>query len=91
MVLTDAALHSTLTLRESRVRESNYHDYRVLRLQQMPLVEVHNVPSTEKMGGAGEPGAPAVANAVFALTGQCLRELPLRLAAAPAAGSAPAG
>jgi isoquinoline 1-oxidoreductase beta subunit len=50
----------------------------------MPVVEVHIVPSTEKMGGVGEPGtppiAPAVANAVFALTGQRLRDLPLRLA-----------
>jgi isoquinoline 1-oxidoreductase beta subunit len=67
------------------VQESNYHDYQVLRLHEMPQVEVHIVPSTERMGGAGEPGtapiAPAVANAVFALTGQRLRELPLRLKA----------
>ncbi len=69
---------------DGRVQESNYHDYRVLRLNEMPVVEVHIVPSAEKMGGVGEPGtppiAPAVANAVFALTGQRLRELPLRLA-----------
>ena len=79
-----AALHSKLTFRDGRVQESNYHDYRVLRLGEMPVVQVHIVPSTEKMGGVGEPGtppvAPAVANAVFALTGQRLRELPLRLA-----------
>ncbi|TDK24413.1 xanthine dehydrogenase family protein molybdopterin-binding subunit [Luteimonas aestuarii] len=87
-----AALHSTLTLREGRVQESNYHDYRVLRMDEMPQVEVHIVPSTERMGGVGEPGtppiAPAVANAVFALTGQRLRSLPLRLAGAPAATTA---
>ncbi|WP_242163652.1 xanthine dehydrogenase family protein molybdopterin-binding subunit [Lysobacter sp. M15] len=80
-----AALYSKLTFRDGRVQESNYHDYRVLRMSEMPKVEVHIVPSSEKMGGVGEPGtppiAPAVANAVFALTGQRLRELPLRLAA----------
>jgi len=79
-----AALHSELTLKEGRVVESNFHDYQVLRLNEMPKVEVHIVPSSEKSGGAGEPGtppiAPAVANAVFALTGKRLRELPLRFA-----------
>jgi isoquinoline 1-oxidoreductase subunit beta len=78
-----AALHSTLTFKDGRVQESNFHDYQVLRLNEMPVVEVHIVPSTDKMGGVGEPGtppiAPAVANAVAALTGQRLRELPLRL------------
>ncbi len=83
-----AALHSKLTFKDGRVQESNYHDYQVLRMHEMPVVEVHIVTSTEKMGGVGEPGtppiAPAVANAVFALTGQRLRELPLRLAPEPA-------
>ncbi|WP_396616500.1 molybdopterin cofactor-binding domain-containing protein [Lysobacter soli] len=78
-----AALHSAVTFKDGRVQESNFHDYRVLRMDEMPQIEVHIVPSTEKMGGAGEPGtppiAPAVANAIFALTGQRLRELPLRL------------
>jgi isoquinoline 1-oxidoreductase beta subunit len=78
-----AALYSELTLKDGRVQQSNFHDYRVLRLDEMPVVEVHIVPSSEKMGGVGEPGtppiAPAVANAVAALTGQRLRELPLRL------------
>lgn len=77
-----AVLHSELHLDKGRVRETNFHDYRVLRLNEMPVVEVHIVPSTEKPGGVGEPGvppiAPAVANAVFALSGQRLRELPLR-------------
>jgi isoquinoline 1-oxidoreductase subunit beta len=89
-----AALHSELTFKDGRVQQSNYHDYEVLRMHEMPVVEVHIVPSTEKMGGVGEPGtppiAPAVANAVFALTGQRLRELPLRLAAAPAQPAATA-
>ncbi|RDZ27398.1 xanthine dehydrogenase family protein molybdopterin-binding subunit [Lysobacter silvisoli] len=80
-----AALHSELSFQDGRVQQSNYHDYRVLRINEMPVVEVHIVPSTERMGGAGEPGtapvAPAVANAVYALTGQRLRELPLRLKA----------
>ncbi len=78
-----AALHSKLTVKQGRVQESNYHDYVVLRQHEMPQVETHIVPSGEKLGGAGEvavpPIAPAVANAVAALTGKRLRELPLRL------------
>jgi isoquinoline 1-oxidoreductase beta subunit len=78
-----AALHSALTFRDGRVEQTNFPAYRVLRLDEMPVVAVHIVPSTEKSGGVGEPGvppiAPAVANAVFALTGQRLRELPLKL------------
>jgi isoquinoline 1-oxidoreductase beta subunit len=74
------------------VQESNFHDYPVLRLGEMPKVEVHIVPSTEKSGGVGETGvppiAPAVANAVFALTGQRLRELPLQLSADAASARA---
>ncbi|POA35625.1 MULTISPECIES: xanthine dehydrogenase family protein molybdopterin-binding subunit [unclassified Pseudomonas] len=77
-------LHSKLTFKDGKVVQSNYHDFQVLRLNEMPVVEVHIVPSTEKPGGIGETGvpptAPAVANAVFALTGQRLRELPLQLA-----------
>jgi isoquinoline 1-oxidoreductase beta subunit len=78
-----AALHSKLTVKEGRVQESNYHDYVVLRMNEMPRVETHIVPSVERLGGVGEvavpPIAPAVANAVAALTGKRLRELPLRL------------
>ena len=77
-------LHSALTLKEGHVQESNFNDYVVLRLNEMPKVEVYIVPSKGKMGGIGEPAtAPinaAVANAVFALTGQRLRSLPLKLA-----------
>jgi isoquinoline 1-oxidoreductase beta subunit len=79
-----AALHSELTFKDGRPEQSNFHNYTVLRLNEMPKVEVYTVPSTDKMGGCGEPGtppiAPAVANAVFAATGQRLRSLPLRLA-----------
>ena len=80
-----AALSSAITFKDGRVEQSNFDDYRVLRLPDMPTVEVHIVPSREPPGGVGEPGtppiAPAVANAVAALTGQRLRELPLRLRA----------
>ena len=79
-----AALHGELTLKDGHVEQSNFHDYPVLRLNEAPKIEVHVVASTDKMGGCGEPGtppiAPAVANAVFALTGKRLRKLPLRLA-----------
>lgn len=80
-----AALYSELSLREGRVQQENFDSYRVLRLSEMPRIETHIVPSTEKPGGVGEPGvppiAPAVANAVFALTGRRLRRLPLSVGA----------
>ena len=79
-----AALHGELTLKDGRVEQSNFHDYAALRLPEMPKVEVHIVPSTDRMGGCGEPGtppiAPAVGNALFALTGKRLRKLPFKLA-----------
>ena len=79
-----AALHGKLTIEGGAVVESNFHDYPVLRMFEMPKVSVHIIPSDAKMGGIGEPAtapiAPAVANAVFALTKQRLRTLPLRLA-----------
>jgi isoquinoline 1-oxidoreductase subunit beta len=78
-----AALMSELTFRDGRPEQSNFNDYRVLRIDQMPEVEVHIVASAEPPTGVGEPAtpviAPAVANAVFAATGQRLRKLPLRL------------
>jgi len=77
-----AALFGRLDIKDGRVQQSNYHDYRVLRMNQMPKIEVHIVPSTDKPGGVGEVGVPpvaaAVANALFALTGKRQRELPLR-------------
>lgn len=76
-----AALQSEISFKDGRVQQSNFHDYQVLRLDQMPRVEVHIVPSTQKMGGAGEPGvppiAPAVTNAIFAATGKRIRTLPI--------------
>jgi isoquinoline 1-oxidoreductase beta subunit len=77
-----AALQGAITFKDGRVQQSNFDDYRMLRLPEMPRVEVHIVPSRERPGGVGEPGtppiAPAVANAVAALTGRRLRELPLK-------------
>lgn len=77
-----AALYGEITLKNGRVEQSNFHDYPVLRFNEMPQVEVYVVPSGEKPGGVGEPGvpciAPAVANAVFAATGKRIRRLPIR-------------
>lgn len=77
-----AVLYGEVTLEKGRVQQRNFHDYRMLRMHETPVIEVHIVPSTEKMGGAGEPGvppiAPAVVNAIFAATGKRVRSLPLR-------------
>lgn len=77
-----AARHSAITLREGQVEQSNFHDYPLLRIGEMPKVEVHIVPSGANPTGVGEPGvppvAPAVANALFAATGKRLRSLPFR-------------
>jgi len=76
-----AALHGAITLKNGRVEQGNFDDYPILRMNEMPLVEVHIAPSREKPGGVGEPGvppiAPAVANAVFAATGGRIRSLPM--------------
>ncbi len=81
-----AALQGEITIAKGRVVQNNFYDYQMLRMSAAPVVEVHIVPSAEPPGGVGEPGvppiAPAVANAVFALTGQRIRKLPLQLAAA---------
>jgi isoquinoline 1-oxidoreductase beta subunit len=78
-----AALHGEITLDNGRVKQSNFHDYPLLRMREMPLVDLHLVPSEEEPGGVGEPAvpplAPAVANALFALTGTRIRRLPIRL------------
>lgn len=75
-----AARHSAITLKEGRVEQSNFHDFQVLRMNEMPKVEVHIVPSAANPTGVGEPGvpplAPALANALFAATGVRLRKLP---------------
>jgi isoquinoline 1-oxidoreductase beta subunit len=75
-----AALKGRITLRNGRIEQSNFHDYQVLRISEMPRVDVHIVESVEEPGGVGEPAvppvAPVVANAVFAATRRRLRELP---------------
>lgn len=79
-----AALYGEITLKEGQVQQSNFHDVPLLRMADCPHIETHILPSAEHPEGMGEPGlppiAPAVANAVFALTGQRLRRLPLKLA-----------
>jgi isoquinoline 1-oxidoreductase beta subunit len=78
-----AALRGKITIKDAAVEQSNFHDYPLLRMNEIPVVEVHVVQSTEKPTGIGEPGtppiAPAVANAIFAATGSRLRSLPLTL------------
>jgi isoquinoline 1-oxidoreductase beta subunit len=79
-----AALYSAITLKDGVVEQSNFNDYPVLRINEMPRIEVHIVPSTAKPTGVGEPGtpvvAPAVANALAAATGKRLRTMPFKLA-----------
>ena len=76
-----AALYGKITIKDGRVEQSNFHDYPVVRMNETPQVEVHIVPSGEKPGGVGEPGtppiAPALCNALFALTGKRIRTLPI--------------
>ncbi|QJR15752.1 xanthine dehydrogenase family protein molybdopterin-binding subunit [Usitatibacter palustris] len=76
-----AALMSELTLKDGAVQQSNFHDYQVLRMSDMPQVSVHLVAGGEKPTGVGEPGtppiAPAVANALGTLTGRRAQVLPL--------------
>ena len=80
-----AALYGKITFKDGKVEQGNFHDYPVLRMSEMPKVEVHILPSTEPPGGIGEPGtppiAPAVVNAIFAATGKRLRSLPIDTAA----------
>jgi isoquinoline 1-oxidoreductase subunit beta len=80
--MLSALFWGEITLRDGRVEQSNFHDQRLLRLAQMPLIEVVLVPSGGFWGGVGEPGvaviAPAVANVLFAATGERVRSLPLR-------------
>ena len=77
-----AALWGEITLKNGRVEQNNFNDYRVLRINETPLIEVHLVKSTETPGGIGEPGtigiAPAMTNAIFALTGKRIRKLPIK-------------
>jgi len=80
-----AALYGRITLADGRVAQGNFTDYPLLRFDEMPQMSVHIVPSTAAPSGVGEPGtppiAPAVANALAALTGKRLRSLPFNLSA----------
>jgi len=77
-----AALYGGITLKDGRVEQTNFHDYPVLRLDEMPAVETIVMPSGGFWGGVGEPtiavAAPAVLNAIFAATGKRIRDLPLK-------------
>jgi isoquinoline 1-oxidoreductase beta subunit len=77
-----SALYDEITIENGAVRQTNFDNYPMLRIPDMPKVEVHIVPSHEMPGGIGEPGvpcaAPAVANAIFAATGKRLRRLPFQ-------------
>jgi len=76
-----AALYGEIDIEAGRVKQSNFHDYQMVRLAEMPKIEVYIVPSSDAQGGVGEPGtppiAPAVCNAIFAATGKRLRKLPI--------------
>jgi isoquinoline 1-oxidoreductase subunit beta len=77
-----AALKGGITIKNGRVEQQNFNQYEVLRIDEMPVVEVYIVPSDKAPGGIGEAStpttAPAVANAIFAITGKRLRKLPIR-------------
>lgn len=76
-----AALYGEITIDKGRVQQSNFNDYRMLRIDQVPKIEVHVVKSGEPPGGIGETGAnagpPALRNAIYAATGVALRRLPV--------------
>jgi isoquinoline 1-oxidoreductase beta subunit len=78
-----AALHGEITIENGQVQQRNFDTYAPIRMRDCPVIEIDILPGTEHPGGIGETGvptiAPAVANAVFALTGQRLRSLPLKL------------
>jgi isoquinoline 1-oxidoreductase beta subunit len=77
-----AALWGEITIEEGRAVQSNFQDYRMMRISEMPKVEVVVAPSGGFWGGVGEPGlgplAPALCNAIFAATGRRIRSLPLK-------------
>jgi isoquinoline 1-oxidoreductase beta subunit len=79
-----AALWNEITFDKGRVQQSNFHDYRMMRMNEAPRIEVHIATSSDAPGGIGEPGtsaaAPALANAIFSATGQRVRKLPVAVA-----------
>ena len=76
-----AAMMGNITVQDGKVEQTNFHNYGSIRFNQAPAVEVRVLENGEKIRGIGEPGlppaAPALANAVFAATGQRIRELPM--------------
>jgi isoquinoline 1-oxidoreductase beta subunit len=74
------AMYNEITVTGGAIDQSNFHDYRAMRINEAPKIEVYQIPSTEKPGGIGETGtaaaAPALGNAIFAATGRRLRRLP---------------
>jgi isoquinoline 1-oxidoreductase beta subunit len=79
-----AALKTEITLEKGRVQQKNFHDYQMVRMFESPAIEVHIVPSEASPTGVGEPSvppvAPALANAIFAVSGKRVRSLPIRAA-----------
>ena len=77
-----AALHGKITVKDGVVQESNFHDYRFCRMNEIPKIDIHFIDSKDSPRGLGEgplpPLAPAVVNAIFAATGKRIRELPIR-------------
>jgi isoquinoline 1-oxidoreductase beta subunit len=76
-----AALWGEITLKDGRVQQSNFHDYRVLRMNEVPPIEVHLIKNDETPGGIGETGStagpPALRNAIYAATDVALRRMPI--------------
>jgi CO/xanthine dehydrogenase Mo-binding subunit len=77
-----AALKTEITLKDGKVEQSNFHDYQMVRIFESPKIEVYIVRSSANPTGVGEPGvppvAPALTNAIFAVTGKRIRRLPIR-------------
>jgi isoquinoline 1-oxidoreductase beta subunit len=77
-----AALFGEINFERGRAQQSNFHDYRILRMNEMPLIDVEIIASAEPPLGVGEAGvppvAPAVVNGIFAATGKRVRQLPIR-------------
>ena len=76
-----AVFHGKITIEKGRVKQSNFHNYKLLRMDEMPIIDVHMVPSEEAPTGVGEPPVPptppALINAIAALTGEYITRLPL--------------
>jgi isoquinoline 1-oxidoreductase beta subunit len=79
-----AALHGEITVKDGVVQQSNFHDYRFCRINEIPDINVHFIPSSDAPRGLGEgplpPVAPAITNAIYAATGKRIRQLPIRIA-----------